>query len=53
MIVRIASCRLAECWEAWKDWDGYRFTTERSTLTNRRMHTFSLALFRERPLGDC
>jgi len=29
-------------WEAWKDWDGYRFTTDRSKLTNRRMQ----ALFR-------
>jgi hypothetical protein len=31
-----------EGWESWKDWDGYRFTTERGTLTNRRMYTIAL-----------
>ena len=23
-------------WEAWKDWDGYTFATERAALTNKR-----------------
>lgn len=23
-------------WEAWKDWDGYRFETDRANLTNKR-----------------
>lgn len=22
-------------WEAWKDWDGYRFETDRASLTNK------------------
>lgn len=26
----------AQGWEAWKDWDGYTFETERAALTNQR-----------------
>ncbi len=29
-------------WEAWKDWDGYRFETDRARLTNKR----SMPLFK-------
>ncbi len=29
-------------WEAWKDWDGYRFETDRASLTNKR----SMPLFK-------
>ncbi|ASY74388.1 hypothetical protein [Sinorhizobium fredii] len=26
----------AQGWEAWKEWDGYTFETERAALTNQR-----------------
>lgn len=29
-------------WEAWKDWHGYRFETDRASLTNKR----SMPLFK-------
>ncbi len=36
----------AQGWEAWKDWDGYTFETERARLTKRR----TMPLFRpDRP----
>lgn len=31
-------------WEAWKDWDGYTFTTTRDRLSNRRI----MCLFKPR-----
>ncbi|WP_292489656.1 hypothetical protein, partial [Mesorhizobium sp.] len=27
----------AQGWEAWKDWDGYTFQTDRAALTNERI----------------
>jgi len=29
-------------WEAWHEWDGFRFTTERRRLSNRRLMSVDL-----------